>query len=389
MTGMLSISAVQDALKLFYLDGLRYQLNNANPVLSVMERDSESVAGDKIVMALRYGRHGGIGNRADDGDLPTPNSRKTKQAQWDTKNIFAQIQITDKTMRATRSSKGAFASLLEAELEDALTDAKDNLSRQVFGDGSGIMTMCKANTSVTTLYVDSVQYLAEGMLIDIIDVSAGTAVAQEREVTAVDDVNNTITISGAAVTTTTDEAIVIAGSYGLELTGFEAVFTPNNTIYNINRANNKWFNPVVIDANGGEISEILLQKGTDETERKAGGNVNFYATSYGVRRAYQNLLLATKQIIQPLKLVGGWETLSYNGKPFTADKYARAGKIYGLDLNTWRKYQLMDFDWLSEDGAILSRVPGKAAWQATLVKYCDLGCSKPAANFVIKNVQEH
>lgn len=60
-----------------------------------------------------YGRHGGIGNRSDDGNLPTPRSRQTKQAKWETKNLFAQIQISDKTMRASRGD-GAFASLLEA-----------------------------------------------------------------------------------------------------------------------------------------------------------------------------------------------------------------------------------------------------------------------------------
>lgn len=115
----ITISSASEALKRFYLPGLIYQLNNANPVLAVMERDSTSVAGDKAYMALRYGRHGGIGNRADNGTLPTPNSRQTKQAVLDTKNLFARIQITDKTMRASRSSQGAFVDLLEADLADA------------------------------------------------------------------------------------------------------------------------------------------------------------------------------------------------------------------------------------------------------------------------------
>lgn len=388
MAGVLNLAAAQEALKLFYLPGLQYQFNNSTPVMSMLERDSESIVGDKIVMALRYGRNGGIGNRADDGNLPTPNSRKTKQAQWDTKNIFAQIQISDKTMRASRSNKGAFVSLLEADLDDAVTDGKDNMSRQTFGDGKGILTKTKANASATTtLLLDSVQYLAEGMLVDICDAS-GNVLQGEREILVVDDVANSIKISGANVTTEATNILTVAGSYGRELTGLGAIFTENNTLYGIDRSQNKWFNPTVFNV-AGEISEIALQKGEDEVDRRAGGKTNFYAASYGVRRAYQNLLLATKTITNVMELKGGWNVLTYNGKPFTADKYARNGELMGLDLSTIRFYEMMDFDWLDEDGAVLSRIAGKPVWGATLARYCDIGCSKPKANFKLTGLTEH
>ena len=63
-----NLARVQEALKSFYLDGLRYQLNDkASAFLAQIEKTSENVVGKDIVMALRYGRTGGIGNRADDG----------------------------------------------------------------------------------------------------------------------------------------------------------------------------------------------------------------------------------------------------------------------------------------------------------------------------------
>ena len=156
-----NMQAAQEALKLFYLPGLKEQLNLANPILAMIERDTESVVGSEIRMALRHGRSGGIGNRADDGLLPIPNARKTKQAKWETKNIFARIHISDKTMRASRGG-GGFASLLEADLKDAETDAKDSMARQVFGDGTGKLLKFAANTTKNTLTVDSTQYVAEG-----------------------------------------------------------------------------------------------------------------------------------------------------------------------------------------------------------------------------------
>lgn len=383
----MTMAKAQEALKLFYLPGIQYQLNTANPILSMIERDKTSVVGAEIRMALRYGRNGGVGNRADDGLLPTPNSRKTKQAKWETKNLFARIAISDKTMKSSRSKDGAFLSLLEADLEDAQADAKDNMARQVFGDGSGKLATFAAVTGANTIGVDSVQFFAEGQFIDIVDQS-GNVKVQQREVVAVDDISNEITVSGAAVTTAATDFAVISGNYEEELTGFGAVFTPDNTLYGIDRTTNKWFNPTVKSL-GGEISEVAIQSQIDDTERKAGGKTNFLLSSYGVRRAYQELQLANKRITDVMKLEGGYEAISYNNIPFTVDKYADAGTLYGLDLTTWKLYHIEDWNWLEEDGAVLNRVADRPIWEATLARYCDIGCSKPKGNFKMTGITEH
>jgi hypothetical protein len=382
----LNMTAASEALKINYLPALRYQLNTANPILSVIERNSESVVGSEIRMALRYGRQGGVGNRAEDGTLPTPNSRKTKQASFTTKNLFARIQISDKTMKASRSRDGAFVSLLEAELEDAQNDAKDSMARQVFGDGTGKLATFAANNAVNTLAVNNTQYFVEGMFIDILD-NANAVKVTQREVTAVDDVAGTITISGAAVTTAATDYATVFGNYNQELTGFGSVFQNDNTIYGINRAQNKWFNPT-IKTGVGSISEVGIQTMIDDVDRKAGGKTNFLLSSYGVRRAYQDLLLATKRTTDVMQLKGGYSALVFNNMPFTVDKYAQAGALYGLDLSNWALYHIEDWDWLNEDGAILHRVSDKPVWEASLVRYCDLGCSKPKGNFMMTGITE-
>mgnify|MGYP001163053636 CR=1 FL=1 len=384
----LNMKTASEALKLFYLPGLVYQLNNASPFLAAIERDTTSVSGGEIVMALRYGRQGGVGNRADDGPLPIPNSRKTRQARWQTKNIFATIEISDKTIRASRSREGAFVSLLEAELSDALEDAKDNLARQVFGDGTGkLMTFKEHTTPTNELSVDTVQYIAEGQFIDIIDAD-GNTVAERREVLIVDDINNTITIDGAPVTTSDTDFAVLHLNYNQEYTGMAAVFTPDNVLYNIDRKKNKWFNPTVINLNG-EISEVAIQKAIDEAERKAGGRINFMSASYGVRRAYQDTLLAVKRIVEVMQLKGGYEAITYNNIPITVDKYNPPQTLFGLDLTTWKEYQLEDFTWFDQDGAILHRDQNRPVWRATLAKYADLGCNKPRGNFIMTGIVEH
>lgn len=382
----LNMAAASEALKINYLPALRYQLNTANPILSVIDRNSESVVGSEIRMALRYGRQGGVGNRAEDGTLPIPNSRKTKQAKFETKNLFARIQISDKTMKASRSRDGAFVSLLEAELEDAQNDAKDSMARQVFGDGTGRLATFSAATTQTTFTVSNTQYFVEGMFIDVLN-NSNVVTQSQREVIAVDDIAGTITLSGSAFTTAATDYAVVFGNYNQELTGFGSVFATGNTIYGINRATEKWFNPTV-KGTVGAISEVGIQKQIDDVDRKAGGKTNFLLSSYGVRRAYQDLLLATKRTTDVMKLKGGYEALTYNGMPFAVDKYAPNGTLYGLDLSTWSLYHIEDWSWLQEDGAVLHRVADRPVWEASLVRYCDLGCSKPKGNFIMTGITE-
>ena len=121
---MITISTVSDAFKTFYKPVIVDQMNTKiNPLLAKIEKNSEEVVGSKIIMAMRYGVNGGVGNRAEDGDLPTPNNRKYKQAEYATKNIFGTLQISEKSIRASANSAGAFTKLLETELDGLLTDA--------------------------------------------------------------------------------------------------------------------------------------------------------------------------------------------------------------------------------------------------------------------------
>lgn len=393
---VLNMTAVAEALKSYYLPGLRYQLNEeASAFVTQLDRDSESVVGKEIIMALRYGRTGGIGNRADDGDLPTPNSRKTKQAKWETRNLFARFQISDKTIKASRNSVGAFANMLQQEIEDCETDAKQDLSRQAMGDGTGKLATVKsiANGTELTLKTEAdaegepgTLYFAEGMLVDIY--TGATKDTSAAEVTLVDHDNNIIHVDAVDAAVATDDVIYLAGNKDLEITGLDAVFTKDNTLYNIDRSTNKWFNPTIINVNG-EISEVVIQQAIDDANRNAGSTINFMMCAFGVRRAYQNLLTAQKQIVRTMELKGGFRAIDYNGIPLMPDKYIKPGRLYCMDLKDWKMYEMGDFDWLDEDGGILIRVSNKPVWEATLVKYCDIGCSKPKGQVLLKNITEH
>lgn len=396
-----TIALVSEALKEFYLPGLRYQLNDkASAFLAQLEKSTEHVEGKEIVLAMRYGRVGGIGNRADDGTLPTPNPRKTKQAKWETKNNFARFQITDKTIKASKTNAGAFANLLEQEIADCEVDAKLDLSRQVLGDGLGTLATVSAvdnagDASAQIFTVDTTMYLAEGMFVDLIDLSATPdallANASGMEITKVDDANLQITVTpGADIHSTAGvgDYLVVSGNYGLELTGVASVMASSGDLYGLSKTTYPWLIPQ-LKTLSGEISDGAIQQMIDQCETKTGSVVNYIQCALGVRRAYIDYLSANKTNPTPLELKGGWKALSYNGIPLVGDKYIPAGIMDLMDLNDWGMYQMSDYEWLDLDGAMLSRISNKPVWEATLTRYCDLGCQRPRGQARISAITEH
>ena len=385
----LSMTTISNALKYWYLEGLRAQINEqSSAFLAQLERTSEHVEGYKIKMGLTYGVTGGIGNRGDTDALPTVNPRKFSQAEWDTKNIFARIQVSDKTIAASRSNRGAFVQALTHDLEAAERDAKRDMSRQVMGDGTGKLATVVSETHSDTIYsvvVDSAKWFYEGMLIDCY---TGTAKdTSEAEIKSVDKATNTIVFDTTTAPAAND-VIYLAGNKGLELTGVKAVMTANSTIYNIDRANNKWFNPTLLAING-EISEIKIQEGIDEAEDEAGNTIDFLIAEKGVKRAYMNLLAATKSIVNTIELKGGFKAVSFNGIPLVGDRYCASGELLALSLKNWKMYEMDDWSWLDEDGGILTRVSGKPIWEATLRKYADLGVDLPKGQVCFQNITRH
>ena len=394
-----TLATVAKALKLYYLEGLRYQLNDKSSVLlAQLERNSEAVVGEKIVMALRHGRVGGIGNRADNETLPTPNSRKTEQAIWETKNVFTRFQMTDKVIEASKSNVGAFANLLEQEIMDCETDMKQDISRQVMGSTTGALTTITGANTTTSVPVADTTFLHEGMRIDIWDVSAGggtgaylttsqNLIIESVTETAGSEPAGTIVLSAApGAATANGDILYVNGNKGLEMTGVQAVFE-DTTLYGIARATNAWLNAQRVNVNGA-LAEVTIQKAIDDSERKAGGNINMLLSSFGVRRGYQALLTAQKQHVNTLDLKGGWKALSYNGIPFAAEKYIRPQKLYCMDLEDWALYHMGDFDWMDMDGSMFVRVADKPVYEATLRRYMDIGCQKPRGQVELYGITE-
>lgn len=383
------MSQVQDALRDFFIEPVRVQMNEEiGPFFAMIEKNEKDVVGKKIKMPLKYGRSGGVGARTEIGALPTPSPREWATAEWDVKNIFARMQISLKLMKASKNKKGAFVQLLADQMDDLLVDAKDNVRRQLFGDGVGSLATCTAATSTNTITVDSLQYLQEGMVIDLLNTD-GTVVASARRITSINEANTTITVDGDAIATILDtDFLTVAGSHDLEMTGLAAVFDTDNTIYGIDRTVNNWFVPTITNI-AGDIDELDMQKAIDDARDKMGSKIDFIMANSAVIRGFQYNQLSYKKNIDYMDLKGGYKTISFGGIPLSNERYMPDGTMDFLNSKNFKLYRLGDWDWMDEDGAILNRISGQAAYECTLAFFGDLGCDKAKGQSRLTGITGH
>ena len=394
-----TLSTFDAILKTQYLGPIREQLNSSSVLYSRLEKNEDSVVGKNFTIPLHYGRNEGVGARAEGGTLPDAGSQAYKECIVPMKYQYGRIQITGPTIKAARSNEGAFLRAVDSEMRGLERDMKSSMNRQAFGDGTGAIAVCASASSATAITVDSTAKLRVGMPVDILVTATGATTAG-----VVGDTVASIT-SSTAFTLTTGVAtygsigntysVYVAGSRTKEMMGLSGIVSATSTLQGLDVAAYPWWKATVL-ANSGTnraISDTLLQTAIDTLEANSSGMCTAMYTSFGVRRAYQALLTATKQLVNTQKLQGGYEAINYLGGshgviPMIADKDAPANKIFIVDEDELAIYRLADFDWMQEDGSVLSRVSGVDAYEAVLYVYQELGTSMRNAHVLLSDITE-
>lgn len=388
-----SLTTAESALKTVYLDTVVDAINTkTNPFLTIVNRTSCDIWGKNIMKVIKKGVNGGMKAGTETDDLPISSGVDYETLTLPLKNFYGTIEISDKALRASANHAGAFVDLLNAEMESLINSCKNNFGRMLFGDGSGKLATVVQTGLNGTCTVDSVKLLQEGMIIDFI--SPGGYVipcVKNRKIVSIDREHNTIQIDGEPgwLNGVVDGSyITIQGSLNNELTGLEAIFSKEGSIYGLDKKVHKFLNPYIKE-NQGEITEEALQKAIDTIEENTGNSINYIVCSFGVKRALQALFLKNYISLDVAELAGGYKAMSYNGIPIVADRFCPEGTLYLLNTDDFELHQLCDWSWLdSEDGRILHQIPGKPVYSATLVKYANLLCSKPCGQGKISGITE-
>lgn len=376
---MITLTNADAALKDYYLDAVSQELNQGvSPFFSAIEKSAQYIYGKNAKCALVKGNMNRIVTGDEDGELPAGSGNTYFDVTVPLKNIYGTISITDKALRASQDSSGAFVNLLNAEMEGLVADAKANFARMLFGDGNGLLAYIVSAKSNTQFELTSVKSWYKGLTVDIANSTATSAQVENLIITAVDTETNTITVSApvASQGNYVGYPIVISNVYGTELTGLAAIFD-GATLYGYQKTKEDFFSPAIF--NYETLTESVITNAIEQLEERSGSKVKMIVCSHSARSKIASLFKDMRVISTP-ELNGGYTGVYVNEIPVYADRFCPNDRIYLLNPDDFVLCQLCDWEWMEDDaGRILSRVSDKAAYTATLVKYAELICKKPYA----------
>lgn len=369
---MITLANADAALKDYYLDAINAQLNaEVSPFYNAIAKSSENVFGKDVKMVIAKSGMDGIVAGAEDDTLPAPRANRYYHITVPLKNLYGTIEISDKAIRASENSAGAFVNILNAEMEGLVASAKANLARMIYSNGSGLI--CRVTSkSGKIVGVNFTRSYFKGLT-----VSFGMFTNKY----VIEDVNpetNTITLSSVVTEGITGgETVYISSAPNKELMGLSYLFD-NSVLYGYPKNGEHYFRPYTKHIKPSELAERHIVDAIDAIEENSDSKVNMILCSHNVRKRLASLMTESRRIVNTADIAAGYSSIVINDVPVYADKFCPDDRVYLVNTNDFVLCQLCDWSWLEdEDGRILKQVPGKAAYSATLVKYAELICKKP------------
>jgi hypothetical protein len=399
----LNLSAASAALKDVYLPVVRDQLNRSNWLLSQIERNTEDFEGNRAVLSLHVGRNPGIGFRADGADLPTAGKQARTTSYVSMRYSYGRIEVTGPTIKTMKSNKGSFVRAVESEMKGVVNDLKRDWSRALFGTSNGVIATTDDTAASTTVVLQAGtsdaawRTLREGAVIDIGTVASPTSVASARTVSAVDQDAGTFVVSGAAVSTTDGTHFIFrsgSGGTGIETVGLQEIVSQaddnfqgvDTGVYPV------WAAGSVVDANGATLTDTLLEESLDEIDVVSGEQPDIIVTTHGVLRNYAASLKDNKRFSNTVTLKGGFKAVSIDTPAGSInvmrDRDVPNGYAFILNTSHLKLFVLSDWEWMDDDGAVLSRVSNKDAYEATFYKYANLATDQRNTHGVITELAD-
>lgn len=377
---MITLTTADNALKTIYLGVIGNQLNvGANPLLTKIKQTTNNVYGNEVRKATSYGMSGGVTAGTEDGALPGAYSKGYEQFVATLKNLYGTIEISDKAIRSSQNSAGAFVNLLNDEMESLIKSSTFNLGRMLYGDGTGIIASVDdvADSGDTEITVDGVKNLMERLAFRFVGSNGQYVNDKVYVMNSIDRAGKVVKLDRALDQEASDFKLATINGLNNEITGLGKIIGDKGELYGINRANNAWMKSYMKDGVGA-LTETVMQSVIDSIDETSGGEIDYIACSSAVRRAYQEELSTYRRNVDVMNLQGGFKALSFNGIPVVADRFVADDTMYLLNTKDFELCQLCDWQWLEDnEGKVIRQKEGYPVYTATLVKYAELLCNRP------------
>lgn len=414
-----STSVVDAILRDDYRD-YREQLNQKAFLLAQVERKKDTVTGRVARHSIHTGRSGGIGARAEGADLPTADQQRHNTVPVPVRTQTARIQLTVQLMKMATGEPGSFIDALESEMSID-NDLMKDVNRQLYGTSNGVMATCGTTAASTTVQLLAASTSAAqmrqfyvGRVVDIGTVASPTTVATTRTISAVNPTSKTITISGAAVSTTSGTHFIFNTLSGgasdnsgtindgqIEMTGLQSAVLSTGVLHTLNASTVPVWAAQEYSNSGTArpFPEATLDLALLENQTISGSSIDTLLSGNGVFVAGKSVLSGYQRNIDKMTFKGGFQgivwstpgTSGVDGKDigWFADGDCPVNSLYGLTTDSMVLHQVNEgWEWMDEDGAILSRVANKLAYEAALFTMMDVAYTQRNSNFVIKDILE-
>ena len=403
--------AFNAVLKEFYLPRLTSTINEKRVLMSRLERDTSKtdVSGRHARLPVNIRPSQAIGARADaDGgpSLPTPQSQTYVELIIGYAHNYGTVRVTHPVIQASRNDRGSFIRAIGSEMDGIRRDLRNDVNRQLFGDGSGVLA---ANTAVDdgsgVLTVSAGHKLKIGMVIEAFtEKTGGSQNDGDMTVSAVNTSGTAVSVTGASTNIADNDYLFRKGNRGNEMMGLLGIVddgTYASTLQVIVRGTYPEWNSTVLSNSGTArgISEDLLDNSLLQSEENSESEISLMITSSTQWRKIGQMMTPDRRYSTNMELPGGFTAISWAGVPIVWDRDCpRYGQVshdanavdtdflFGLDESQLALYQLADWDFDDTDGNVLHRRQDVAAYDATLFYYGQLGTVDASKHFVIRDL---
>jgi len=367
-----SMSDVIEMFKYSYgADKMMYLASVETVIYNLLKRKKKRVGGrGQWIIPYRVQNAGVFRGMAEGGALTTRRAQPdTKEAMFSLKEFQAVWDISWKMLRQAARSQDAFETAMNFMDESVRTRVFRTINAQLCSmTGLGELAILPATDDQTTITVNSLPFMDQGMIVDLMDASDNTSVlAAARTITDIDVQARTVTIDGAAPagTAATDyfvPADTVSGGVNYSMLGIGAWLDDGNpaavvgNIGGIDRgaAGNGFYKGNVL-SNGGTLrafTEDLLIDGENLCRERGGVQMSRYACNGNIIKRYAGDLIHDRYFaynkIQALGAGGekvgfgregmdlenskegkGATPYTLSGKPLHCEPYLAANRIIG------------------------------------------------------------
>ncbi len=424
----MNLTNAANILKTLYLPPVRELLDNATVLLKYLEKEIQEVEGKNVTIPLHTSRNeaAGIGV-SESGTLPTAGAQGYAQAIVPTKYLYSRISVTGPSIAATKSNKGSFLRVLDSEMKGVTKDTLRSFNRQLHSDGRDALGFWVSGATTDLIFDDGLgnagyDFIQTGVTkVDGIDSdnatvnygansTGATSVTATRAALAATGRHATLSSTAAVnVAVAAGDFIVQQGTFGKQMTGIQAVISNADPVllsgglHGLTVAANPDWVAQWISADGAttepttaatrkDLTFPLMQQifsGIATNSDFSEQDIKLLLCSFQMRDTYVKLCQDERKFYNTMKLDGGFEGVSYNGKPLVPDVHCRHNRIYFITPDSMALFRLAEMDWMDKDGHILYRIGDTDAYGATLYIYQELGCKVRNANGILVGVSEN